>query len=129
MVHDYEGLIALLIPVAFFVCLLGATALTLRFRTTKERERHETLRRMVEKGMELPPELLVAPVGRPASDLRRGLVLVGLGVGLIVLILSAGHAQRYWAVGLIPALMGGGYLVTWRLSDREGPSRAGAPLA
>jgi hypothetical protein len=42
---------------------------------------------MVDKGMEIPPDLLVPP-HRPASDLRRGLVLVGGGIGLLVLLIT-----------------------------------------
>lgn len=117
-----EDVVALFIPMVLFVCLLGAVAVTLYFRTRREHERHETLRKMVEKGMEIPPTLLSPPAGgEPASDLRRGLVLVGLGIGLMVLLLTLGEpdARRAWAVGLIPALMGGAYLVTWRLRLRE----------
>ena len=48
-------------------------------------------------------------------------MLVGAGLGVIVLLISQGEpeARRAWAVGLIPVLMGGAYLLTWRLRLRE----------
>ena|SRR5688572_25165259 len=122
-----EEVMALLIPMVLFVCLVAAMAVTLHFRTVRERDRHETLRRMVDKGMEIPPALLVPP-NRPASDLRRGLVLVGAGLGLIVLIATMGEPEvrRMWAAGLIPTLMGAAYLLTWRIRLKEA---AGQPAA
>jgi len=126
-----EAEVAILIPTFFFVCILGAVGMTLYFRTARERQRHETLRKMVEKGMEIPPDLLVPP-HRPASDLRRGLVLVGAGLGLLVLLLTfPDHEMReLWAVGLIPTLMGSAYLLTWRirLKDRAGQAET-TPIA
>ena len=119
-----EAEVAILTTLGFFVCILGAVGLTLYFRTARERQRHETLRKMVEKGMEIPPALLVPP-NRPASDLRRGLVLVGLGIGLLVLLLSIpdNDVSRFWALGLIPTLIGAAYLVTWRIRLQERAER------
>jgi uncharacterized protein DUF6249 len=114
-----EGYVALFIPIVFFVCLLGAVALTLRFRTSQERERHETLRKMVEKGMEIPTAMLVPP-SRPTSDLRRGLVLVGLGLGLVPLLMFT--AEKLWAIGLVAILMGVAFLISWRLGLKERPA-------
>jgi hypothetical protein len=125
-----EAAVALLVPVAFFTCILAAVGLTLFFRTARERQRHETLRKMVEKGMEIPPDLLVPPT-RPFSDLRRGLVLLGLGIGVLVLLLTFPDREmrELWAMGLIPILMGGAYLLTWRirLMDRSAEEAAVRP--
>jgi hypothetical protein len=115
-----EAEIAIFVPVAFFTCILAAVGLTLYFRTARERQRHETLRKMVDKGMEIPSELLVPPT-RPASDLRRGLVLAGGGLGLLVLLVSFpdGDLRAIWGAALIPILMGGAYLLTWRLRLKD----------
>jgi hypothetical protein len=78
------------------------------------RQRSETLRLMVEKGVPIPPELL-SPKPRPEADLRRGLVLCGLGLGLgIFLFAVAEHGM--WTLGLMPLLVGAGYLLTSRLT-------------
>jgi hypothetical protein len=112
--------VAIIVPTVFFLTLLGAVGVTLYFRAMRERERHETLRRMVEKGMEIPSALLVPP-HRPASDLRRGLVLVAVGLGLLVMLATVNdHDLRsIWGLGLIPTLMGLAYLATWRIRLKE----------
>jgi hypothetical protein len=78
------------------------------------------LRALIEKGASLPPELLVPPAPAKA-DLRRGLVLVGAGLGLMAMLATmADHGV--WTAGLLPLLMGAGYLLTWKL----GASPAGS---
>jgi hypothetical protein len=124
--------IAIVVPVAFFLSLLGGVAVTLYFRARREHERHETLRKMVEKGQEIPSALLIPPQ-LPASDLRRGLVLLGSGIGVTVMLMGTDdHDLRsLWGAGLIPTLMGVAYLITWWIARREvtaqGPEGA-APL-
>jgi hypothetical protein len=115
--------VAIIVPTVFFVSLLGAVGVTLYFRAMRERERHETLRRMVEKGMEIPSALLVPPQ-RPASDLRRGLVLLAGGLGLLVMLATAEDRdlRGIWGLGLIPMLIGLAYLATWRIRLKERPS-------
>jgi hypothetical protein len=116
--------VAIVVPLGFFLCLLAGVAVSLYFRAIRERERHETLRRMVEKGQEIPSSLLI-PAHQPVSDLRRGLVLLGAGIGLVVMMAGADdHDLRsMWGAGLIPTLMGVAHLVTWVL-ERKGISAA-----
>jgi hypothetical protein len=79
------------------------------------RQRSETLRAMVEKGVPIPPEL-IAPKPRPGADIRRGLVLSGLGLGLGAFLFAVADTHGLWTVGLVPLLMGVGYLVAARLT-------------
>jgi hypothetical protein len=110
----------------FFGTLLTTVLLAQVFATRRERMRQETLRAIVEKGIEIPPDL-VARRGGPACDLRRGLVLVGAGVGLSVLFAVAQLDRQLgsglWTIGLIPMLMGAGFLAVWRIETRGGTSR------
>jgi len=82
----------------------------LRFR--QKRYVQETIRLMVEKGQPIPPELFIEKPA-PRSDLRRGIVLCALGVGLIVFLLCV--SRHVWGIGAIPLFLGLGHLVAWRL--------------
>ena len=95
---------------------LGVLALlivaALRFRHATAKQRLDLARLMVDKGMEPPADLLVPP---GSHDLRRGLVLVTAGVGLLV--------YGFWtdpnapsAAGLIPGFIGLGYLLSHRFA-------------
>jgi hypothetical protein len=113
-----EELTGIIVPVTLFICLLAGVALVLAFRRVQESERHETLRRMVEKGVEIPMALL-APTQKPLSDLRHGLVLVGGASGTLALLLTVSDLREYWAAALIPLLMGAGRLAAWWIAERS----------
>lgn len=101
------------VPIAFFILVLLIVALSLYAGLRKDQQRSEVLRALIEKGAPLPAELLVPP-SPGKSDLRRGLVLVGAGLGLMVM-LAALADRGVWTAGLLPLLMGAGYLLTWKL--------------
>jgi hypothetical protein len=105
---------------AFDFAFLAVVALVvisaIRSRHAIAGRRLELARRMVEKGIEPPPEL----VGTPnRSDLRRGLVLVFTGIGLLLASWLGGGAHLSPA-GLIPGFIGLGYLVSHRFAVRSG---------
>ncbi len=90
----------------------------------KSRSLHRTVRMMVEKGQPVPPELFASPAGaplRPWYDLRRGIMLLAFGVGIIMFFgISAGWDVGIWALGLIPGVIGVGYIFAWWLANRHG---------
>ena len=104
----------------FDFAFLGVVALivisAIRFRHATTRRRLELARRMVEKGIEPPPELVG---GHNGSDLRRGLVLVFTGTGLLLASVLGGGGELSPA-GLIPGFIGIGYLVSHRFAVRGG---------
>ena len=101
---------------AFDLAFLAVVALivitAIRFRHATTHRRLELARRMVEKGIEPPPELVGAHNG---SDLRRGLVLVFTGVGLLLASWLGGSGELSPA-GLIPGFIGLGYLISHRFA-------------
>lgn len=79
---------------------------------------HETIRLMIEKGQPVPPELFLNPkIARPRNDMRRGVILIAIGIGISVFFLS--NHQSAWPLGLIPTLMGVGYLIVWKAESSQ----------
>jgi hypothetical protein len=96
----------------------------------KQRLKYDAIRFAIEKGVAVPEDLLrdhrPTTTSQPTRDLRRGLVLVGLGAGLALFlrILDGTSANGVWSVGFVPLLLGAGFLVTWYMTRREGLASA-----
>ena len=95
--------------------------LILYFSFSKSRALHRTVRMMVEKGQPVPAALLnPPPAQRQRSDLRRGVVLTMIGVGLMVFFAAVNDWEGgAWTLGLIPFLIGAGYLLVWKLDTKK----------
>jgi hypothetical protein len=120
------------IPIAGMAFVLGIIALGVIEKMQKEKLRHETIRRALEKGQSLPPELLegkalppefFAQFARKARDDRRaGLIAIAVGVGLYVFfsaLSDVGAPDSLKWLGLIPGLIGVALLVNWLLERGE----------
>jgi len=101
-------------------------------KRTKDKLRHETIQRALEKGQPLPPELLegkplpsefFALFARKARDDRRGgLIAIAVGVGLFVFfgaMRAEGVPEGLQWLGLIPGLVGVALLINWALERGE----------
>jgi len=77
---------------------------------------------LAEKGQPIPPALLAPPTPavRQRSDMRRGVVLCMVGLGLM-LFFGAVNAWEggSWAIGVIPFVIGLGYLLVWKLEGEK----------
>jgi len=95
--------------------------LILYFGFSKSRALHLTVLMMVEKGQPVPAALLnPPPAQRQRSDLRRGVILTMIGVGLMVFFGAANDWEGgSWTLGLIPFLIGAGYLLVWKLDTKK----------
>jgi hypothetical protein len=112
-----EGLIPLVVPTAMFGSIVVIVAVWLYFRYRTQDLRQDLYRSYLEKGEPIPPSLL-SPV-KPKSrhgDLRVGLFLLTGGVGLSISLLLA-HQMDGAPFGLIPALIGLGFLVVWKVES------------
>lgn len=91
------------------------------FSYLKSRSLHRTVREMVEKGQEVPAALFAPPPAvRTRSDLRRGVVLMMVGIGLMGFFGAVNDWEGgAWSLGLIPFLIGAGYLLVWKLEARR----------
>jgi len=93
-------------------------ALIMYFGFSKNRAMHRTIRMMAEKGQPIPAALLAPPTPavRQRSDMRRGIVLAMVGVGLMVCFGAWNDWEGgSWAIGVIPFVIGLGYLLVWKL--------------
>ncbi len=92
------------------------------FSIIATRMRQRTIRMMVEKGQPVPAELL-APATRGIrrrSDVRRGVVWTMVGLGLMIWLAAVNDWEGgAWSFGLIPFLIGLGYLIVWKLENKK----------
>lgn len=93
---------------------LALVALILVFKHRKLRMTHETIARLAEKGLPVPPEL-IEPRRRGAATMRGGLMLIGLGIALAAFFAQVGGP---WSIGLIPGLMGAALLLSLAIEKR-----------
>ncbi|MGI9087240.1 MAG: DUF6249 domain-containing protein [Chthoniobacterales bacterium] len=119
---DLGNFIAIPIVGIIFSTLFGApviiVGMIMFFSYWKARSLHRTVRTMVEKGQPVPAALFVgAPtVIRARSDMRRGVVLIMVGIGIMIFFGAVNDWEGgSWAIGVIPFLIGAGHLLVWKL--------------
>jgi hypothetical protein len=98
------------------VMLIGIIALI------GSRMRQRTIRMMVEKRQPVPAELLAPEVRRVRrrSDARRGVIWTMVGLGLMIWLAAVNDWEGgAWSFGLIPFLIGLGYLIVWKLEHKK----------
>ena len=117
----------LVIPLVVMSAPILVALIFMRYRSRQTQARYQTLLQLADKGVALPPQLLVEPE-LAYSERRRGLVLVSAGLGLMVtLLVLPGHVDdgqsigSLWGLGLLPLMIGLGYLASWWLNQREQP--------
>jgi hypothetical protein len=128
---DAGALMAIPIVGIIFTTLFGAPVLVVAaimfFSYLKARSLHRTVRTMVEKGQEVPAALFAnaTPVVKARSDMRRGVILTMVGLGLIIFLAAENHGFRggEWSIGVIPLMIGAGYLLVWKLEGRKDNDR------
>ncbi|MFM8691962.1 MAG: DUF6249 domain-containing protein [Limnohabitans sp.] len=125
-------LLALCIPILYLV---------LRHAQLRHRAQqvHETIRQLAQLGQPIPPELLKQePPSRPDHALtpearaervrgllRKGVMAIsaGVGLGLVVFLVNLEDGRftgfHGWAWGLLPCILGLGWLILWRIESRQ----------
>lgn len=122
---DAGALMAIPIVGIVFTTLFGAPVLVVAaimfFSYLKARSLHATVRTMVEKGQEVPAALFAPPpIVRARSDMRRGVVLSMVGIGLMLFFAAVNDWEGgAWTLGLIPFLIGVGHLLIWKMEGRK----------
>ncbi|HVT31818.1 MAG TPA: DUF6249 domain-containing protein [Rhodanobacteraceae bacterium] len=116
------------IPFALTLAPVLVVLIALRYRYLQTQARYRTLLDLAEKGVELPAQLLVES-NATCSERRRALILIGSGLGIIAMFIALpgelDNGQRLsglWGIGLLPLMIGLGYLASWWL-NRRGDTR------
>jgi hypothetical protein len=124
--QDMRNLVAIPIVAIVFMSIFGAPVLIVMvigiFALIGSRMRQRTIRMMVEKGQPVPAELLAPEVRkvRRRSDARRGVVWTMVGLGLMIWLAAVNDWEGgAWSFGLIPFLIGLGYLIIWKLENKK----------
>ena len=117
--------VAIVTPFVFVGFIVGMKI----FNDLKTKElHHETIRRALEKGQTLPPELLnvrdSAAMKPKSNDRRAGLILIAVGAGLYFFFggmtdFGGIHSAGLRWVALIPGLIGVALLINWALESRD----------
>ena len=124
---DLALMIPIIVPTVTMLVIGGTIALITYYRFRRRREVQETIRIAIEKGQELPTEFLEtisSPKKRPKKDqdLRRGVVLiaVGLGIGIFGILVGDDDAVGpLMGIGSIPLLIGMALTALWVLRTRN----------
>jgi len=96
---------------SFFLILIS---IPFYFNHKKIKERNLIINNLIEKGREIPKELIVHSSVPGRSDFHKGVILIALGISVVIVLLSLKIANNYWTVGLIPMLIGIAYLISFK---------------
>jgi Domain of unknown function (DUF6249) len=125
---EHEDIPAMVIPLVgiVFLTIFGAPVLIVMMiglvALLVSRSRQRTIRMMVEKGQPVPAELLAphARTVRQRSDVRRGVIWTMIGLGAMIFFGAVNEWEGgIWSIGLIPFLIGLGYLMVWKLEGKK----------
>jgi hypothetical protein len=89
----------ILVPISFFVMVALVIIAPRYFKSVERQKMADTLRAAIEKGQQLPPEVVeamssdVKPAPSPQRDLRTGLVWMGVAVGFAALGLAVSFEE------------------------------------
>jgi hypothetical protein len=130
-VDPFPFFVAILVPLGgmIFVASIIITPMVLR---SQERARmHNTLRKLHDEGQTVTPEMLQALQPddvfsrlprTPSGDLRRGMILIAVALGMITLGLVLDLGSRYYTplwpligASAFPGLIGLAFIIMWRL--------------
>lgn len=112
--------IAIIVPIALFIFLLGIVFIVHYLRFRQSQELQNTIRIMIEKGSQVPTELLSPPEKNTKyqEDIRKGLILLFLGIAIPIAMVISQPENKGWVWGLIPLSIGLAYLISARLSKK-----------
>ncbi len=120
-----ESEIVVFTPIALFVAIAVVLCAYFYLGHRTKQAVQETVRTAIEQGQQLTPEILERLGQSPQperSDLRRGVILIGAGLGLAAFGALVGEEDAMRpliAAGSLPFLIGIAYLGLWKFGKSE----------
>lgn len=111
-----HSLVGLLVPLFGMIFVVALVVVVMEYRHRNSRQLHETIARLGDKGLPVPPELFVVQ-STPKSRLFWACTLIGLGVGLVIYFVAQGTNE--WGIGAIPLATGLAQLLAWKLEPTK----------
>ena len=119
-IESMSGLVAMLAVILVFGTPIIIVIAILIHKSKRTQRIHQTVVALAEKGLPVPPELFIdKPAADSASPLHKGVVLIAVGAGLTIFFLSTPDRHTAWGIGMIPLLIGVGYLIVWKLETKK----------
>ena len=110
-----QNLVVLAIVTVSVMAPVMIVFVTLWHRRQVTEMRLKAMLDLVERGKDVPFEMLAARPTRPGViDLRIGMVLVSTGIGALLFAFTLDEHPA-WGLGLLPLFAGIGFLLTWKI--------------
>ncbi|MEA1886277.1 MAG: DUF6249 domain-containing protein [Bacteroidota bacterium] len=113
---DFVKSLMICIIISTLLFILLVISIPLFFNMKKTRSFHAMIKEFTIKGQEIPKELIIS-VSQKRSDFHKAIILISTGAAVSVALALLVQDGRIWAVGLIPAIIGIGYYIAYRLTN------------
>ena len=117
--------VGVFVPIVMFIAIAVVLCVYYYLRHRTGQAVQETVRAAIEHGQQLTPEILER-LGQPPqpkkSDLRRGVILISVGLGIAAFgaLVGEDDAMRpLLAIGSLPFLIGIAYLGLWKFGKSD----------
>jgi hypothetical protein len=107
-----------LISLMPFITAIFVVFLVMRYKRQNEQQRFRLFEKAIEAGKDLPDSFFRKPESEAASNLLKGLIWTGVGIGIAIGAYDLMGEHSPWGFGLIPALIGIAYLVSYYIEQR-----------
>ena len=117
--------VGVFVPIVMFIAIAVVLCVYYYLRHRTGQAVQETVRAAIEHGQQLTPEILERlrqPPQPKKSDLRRGVILISVGLGIAAFgaLVGEDDAMRpLLAIGSLPFLIGIAYLGLWRFGKSD----------